>query len=379
MSPESGSSAEELLERARAAAQRATAAAPIQGLAGPDAPPWTPLPAGASGATVAKSPALLATLDMAGRVAKSALPVLLQGETGSGKEVVARFLHERGRADRPLVTLNCAAIPDSLVESVLFGHEKGAFTGATRDQKGVFEAADGGTLLLDEIGELPLEAQAALLRVLETKRLMRVGSTREISVDVRIVAATHRDLEAAVTAGRFREDLLFRLNGVSIRVPPLRERPEDLEPLITRFVAMANAANGRDVRGVDPEALALLAAYPWPGNVRELHNAMERAVVIAGTDLVTLDDLPERIRRTAPATAPALPAAAPDADAPISLEEAVASLEGDFRTRMERLEVVLLTEALREASWNQTETARRLQMPLRTLVHKLKMLGIRRP
>jgi DNA-binding NtrC family response regulator len=334
-------------------------------------------------------------LDTARRVARGVIPVLLLGETGSGKDVVARFLHDVSpRRGRPLVSVNCGAIAPTLLESTLFGHEKGAFTGALQRRLGVFEAADGGTVFLDELAELPPPAQAALLRALETKRVTRVGATKEVSVDVRVVAATNRDLEAMCRAGQFREDLLYRLNTVTIHVPPLRERLEDIAPLVERFLAQATGGGG--ARVIDPEALALLGAYTWPGNVRELRNAVERAVAIAPDDTIGVDDLPDRVRagalprQGAPGPladarvrgAGGAPASAGhDGSSAIEIPGAltVAEVEGDFRTRMDQLESALLAHALEQAGHNQTETARRLGMPLRTLVHKIRVYGIKKP
>ncbi len=228
-----------------------------------------------------------AVAELVPRLARSAIPVLLLGETGAGKEVIARLLHESGpRRPRPLVAVNCGAIPGQLIEAALFGHEKGSFTGALQQQKGIFEAADGGTVLLDEVGELPPAAQAALLRVLETKRVVRLGSTREIEVGVRLIAATHRDLEAMCRAGSFRLDLYYRVSPMVIHVPPLRERREDIAPLAERFLQLAAAAEGGPPRTLDPEALALLAAHPWPGNVRPraAPTPSSGAVVVADGD-----------------------------------------------------------------------------------------------
>ena len=229
-----------------------------------------------------RSPAMRKIYETAQQLADSVIPVLVCGETGTGKELVAEAIHFRGgRRQAPLRCVNCAAIPDSLVESTLFGYERGAFTGAKEQTKGVFEQANGGTVFLDEIGELPILAQAALLRVLETKRFSRVGSSREIAVDVRIVAATNRDLEAANRRGEFRADLLYRLNAIQLSLPALRERPEEIVPLAKYFVEQANADNKCSVRTIDPAAERLLSYYAWPGNVRELRNAIHRAVAIS--------------------------------------------------------------------------------------------------
>ncbi|MFT3775444.1 MAG: sigma-54 dependent transcriptional regulator [Minicystis sp.] len=318
-----------------------------------------PMPVGAGeGGPVAASPAMRALLETAARVAASSVPVVLHGETGTGKEVVARFLHERSpRAAKPLVSVNCGAIPAQLVESTLFGHERGAFTGAAQRQKGVFEEADGGTVFLDEIGELPLPAQAALLRVLETGRFARVGSPREVAVDVRVVAATHRDLEALSTSGAFRADLYYRLSVMVLSIPALRDRPEDIEPLARRFAAQA----GGHIRDIDPAALARMRAYAFPGNVRELRNTIERAAVLAASDVIREEDLPPRLREP--------PRAAP------------ASTDGgnELRARVQDYEAKVIADALAAAGWNQSEAARRLGMPIRTLSHKAKVLGLKKP
>jgi two-component system response regulator AtoC len=360
--PEAASSADELLAQVLAAVQRTSAASPVS-LASSDVP-GTPAPARAA-APVAASTSMRQLLDSAARLAKGAVPVLVLGETGAGKEVLARYLHDNGpRRGEPFVAVNCGAIPANLVESTLFGHEKGAFTGAAAQHRGVFESAGAGTVFLDEIGELPAVAQAALLRVLETKRITRIGSTRELDAPARIVAATHRDLEAMAATGAFRSDLLYRLNALTLHVPPLRDRREDLAELVDRFVVAANAANETAVRGIDPDALDVLRAYRWPGNVRELRNAIDRAVVIARGETITIDDLPARIRACeAPPPAAAQPAAA---------------LGDDFRTRLDRAERDILVAALREADWNQSECARRLRMPLRTLVYKIKAHGLKK-
>jgi DNA-binding NtrC family response regulator len=256
------------------------------------------------------------------------------------------------------------------VESTLFGHEKGAFTGALQQQKGVFEAADGGTVLLDEIGELPAPAQAALLRVLETKRLTRVGSVREIEVDVRVIAATHRDLEAMSAAGGFRVDLYYRLSAMVIPIPPLRKRREDIAHLAARFLAHATEAAGRGPMSIDPEALALLERYAWPGNARELRNALERAVVIAEGDVVTPLDLPERVRAGG-----AAPAAAPKAESPADLGSLGV---GSLKEQMDRFERSAIIAVLRETDGHQTKAARLLDVPLRTLQHKIKSYGLKK-
>ncbi|WP_063748767.1 sigma 54-interacting transcriptional regulator [Chondromyces apiculatus] len=323
-------------------------------------------------------------LARAERAATARIPVLVQGETGTGKEMLARYVHERGpRHEGPLICVNCGAISASLVESHLFGHEKGAFTGAVQPQKGVFEEANGGTLFLDELGELPLAAQATLLRVLESGRITRVGSAREIPVDVRVIAATHRDLKAMSLAGKFREDLYFRLNGVTLVVPPLRERKEEIEPLAEHFLRLANEANGRAVRGIQEETFEALRRYPWPGNVRELRHAIAQAVVLTTSDEISVADLPRAVRDAAPLREAA------QFDDTVADDEAAAALEeggvahgpsgAGYRSRMLQKERGVLLSALEAAGWNKTKAAQDLQMPLRTLVHKVKTFGLVRP
>jgi DNA-binding NtrC family response regulator len=330
---------------------------------------------------VAVSPAMREVLEMAARLGVEVLPVILKGETGTGKEVVARYIHSSGpRKSKPMVCVNCAAIPAALVESTLFGHQRGAFTGAAQQQKGVFEAADGGTLFLDEIGELPLPAQAALLRVIETKRLTRVGSTQEIAVDVRIIAATHRDLDAMSEAGSFRADLYYRLSAMEVEIPPLRERTEEIEPLVRGFLAGEGRARVQDI---SPGALSSLQAYRWPGNVRELRNAIERAIVVARGGVIVEADLPAKVRgsRANPA-AIASPLALDEAqrgDDALPLSTPPDSAGGDLKLRLQEYESQLILDTLLSTGWNQTEAAKRLGMPVRTLAYKIKTFGITRP
>ncbi len=298
------------------------------------------------------------------RLAKATFPVLVLGETGTGKEVIAGALHRwSSRARAPLVCINCGAIPQTLIESTLFGHERGAFTGADRERVGVFEEADGGVILLDEVGELSPSAQVALLRVIETGRIHRVGGATDVPVDVRIIAATHRDLEAMCAEGAFRRDLLYRLNTEVVQVPPLRQRPEDIEPLVRLFIDQANRDNGCRVRRVTPAALDRLRAYRWPGNVRELRNVIERAVVLATDDQIDVADLSDRIGREPADAAPIDP------------------LDGEAATIGERVaayEKRLILEALRATGGNQTRAAMRLGMPLRTLARKVRQYGLKR-
>jgi two-component system response regulator AtoC len=315
-------------------------------------------------AVVVKNPAMKQVMTTVKRLAQSTIGVLINGETGTGKEVIAREIHENGpRKKHPLRTINCAAIPGTLIESVLFGHEQGAFTSADKSAKGIFEQADGGTVLLDEIGELAASAQAALLRVLETKKVTRVGGDKEIDVDVRVIAATHRDLEAMVEAGRFRQDLLYRLNTMTLRIPPLRERVDEIRPLAERFLKDACRQAGTEVRTIDPQAMTALEAYAWPGNVRELRNAIERAVVLAEGGTIRLTDLTDRIRGGSRAHAP-------EADS--------TDVPADYKDHVRKFEAELILRALHKHNGNQTEAARALGLPLRTLVHKIQTYGIKK-
>ena len=329
-------------------------------------------------AVVAVAPAMCDVLSTAARVAPSSVPVIISGETGTGKEVIARYLHAHGpRARKPMVSVNCAAIPVHLVESTLFGHEKGAFTGADQRRKGVFEEADGGTVFLDEIGELPLSAQAALLRVLETARFVRVGSARETAVDVRVVAATHRDLEALRDAGAFRPDLYYRLGVITLAIPALRDRVEDIEPLAWRFVA---GAGGDRVRGIEADALARLRAYAWPGNVRELRNVIERAVVLTKSEWICEADLPAQVREVRPAPPRAQVAGAARGAAFLEPREAVSTPGlSELRAQLQDHESRSILETLQAVGWNQSEAARRLGIPIRTLANKVKARGLKKP
>jgi PAS domain S-box-containing protein len=323
---------------------------------------------------VGRSPALAKLLGDVELVAGTETSVLIQGETGTGKELIARAIHARSRrAGHPLVKLNCAAIPAGLVESELFGHEKGAFTGATDRRVGRFELAAGGTLFLDEIGELPLETQAKLLRVLQEREFERVGSNRTQQADVRVIAATNRDLPAMVAAGRFRPDLFYRLSVFPVLLPPLRERPEDIPLLASFFIARQAPQIGRAARRLSERAAERLLAYAWPGNVRELENVIERALILASPEASELE-VPEALLLTAPAAAlrdPARPAAparpAPDGDAePPSLEE------------VERRHI---EATLRAAGWKiegAEGAARRLGLQPSTLRSRMKKLGIQR-
>jgi len=303
---------------------------------------------------IGKSESLREVQKQIGRAAASDSTVLLTGETGTGKEVAARVLHDVSLRKRgPFVAINCAAIPAELIESELFGHVKGAFTGAVADRPGRFAQANGGTLFLDEIGDLPLNMQAKLLRAIQERVVTPLGGERNVSIDVRIIAATHRELSAEVTARTFREDLFYRLNVIPIHLPPLRERPADIPQLATHFLALA-AARGAPARSLSPAAEACLLAYPWPGNVRELKNAMERVTALARGPLVTGDDLVFLM------AAPAAQVGIADALLDLPLPEAI-----------ERLERASIERALRASSGNRAETARRLGISRQSLYTKL--------
>jgi len=289
------------------------------------------------------------------KVAGSRASVFLRGESGTGKELIAKAIHSHsGRSRAPFVKINCAAIPENLLESELFGHEKGAFTGAVGTRRGKFEIADGGTVFLDEVGEMQLPLQAKLLRVLQEREFERVGGNRTFHVDVRIIAATNRNLEAAIREGAFREDLYYRLNVVPVFLPPLRERMEDLPLLIEHFLARFNEENGRSV-SITPAALRRLTQYHWPGNVRELENAVENLVVLAETDRIGPKDLPLHIREL-PRTSPA-------------------GLLGS----VEQLEKDRILAALRNHGWVYARAARALGLTERRLVYRVRKYGIRRP
>jgi two-component system response regulator AtoC len=346
--------------------------------------PVPPVPAGDA---YLAGPAMRPLLDKVARVAASRIPVVLHGETGSGKEVIAELLHTSGpRRAEPFLRVNCAAIPAQLVEATLFGHERGSYTGAHQQQRGVFEEANGGTVFLDEIGELNPAAQASMLRVLETGSFTRVGSPREIKVDVRVIAATHRSLQAMVSEGLFREDLYYRLNAVTLEIPPLRARPSDVEPIARRLVSRAAEAAGRAVRGLSGPLLSRLERHDWPGNVRELKNTIDQMVVLARGDVLRTADLPVALRGTAEPAAPALPAAPPPhgkvalsagrsvpPDAPAEDDDD----GGELRSRVQQYEARLIQDALRSTGGNKTEAARLLGLPIRTLTRRIKQLDIK--
>ncbi|WP_305042690.1 sigma-54-dependent transcriptional regulator [Geoalkalibacter sp.] len=303
------------------------------------------------GTIIADSPAFRKVFELALRVAGSDSNVLILGESGTGKEVVARAIHRASRRnDQRFLAVNCAALTETLLESQLFGHVRGAFTGAGQNQKGILEEAHGGTLFLDEIGDVSPALQAKLLRVLQEGEFIPVGATRPKRVDVRFLAATNKDLDKEVAAGRFREDLFYRLNVISLPLPPLRERVEDIEPLARHFLGKMIVKTASAVRRIDPAAMAALRAYHWPGNVRELENLIERGAILAEGDTLTLDELPLKLT-----TRPSLSVSAPQA--PLPLREA------------ERRQVVL---ALNETGWNKSQAANLLGITRKTLDRKIK-------
>jgi DNA-binding NtrC family response regulator len=313
---------------------------------------------------VLRNPRMRQVYEEARRAAQADMPVLVLGETGVGKEHVALTIHRASpRREQPFVVINCAAIAAPLLESTLFGHERGAFTGAVSRSVGVFERAHGGVLFLDEIGELESAAQAALLRAVETRRVTRLGSSNEVPVDVRIVAATHCDLRAMVAEGTFREDLFYRLNGVTLGVPPLRERRDEIEPLVALFLAQASRLCDEPRREVTPEALSMLHAASWPGNVRQLRYAVERAALMARGPRIELEDWPESI-----SPVPSAPVEATAGEAPI--------LELALRPRLRGYERTLIQEALRRAGGNRGIAAKLLRVPLRTLFRRMRACGI---
>ncbi|HYX93313.1 MAG TPA: sigma 54-interacting transcriptional regulator, partial [Myxococcaceae bacterium] len=318
------------------------------------------------------------------KVADTPSTVLITGESGTGKELIATALHEgSSRRDKPLIKINCAAIPKDLMESELFGYERGAFTGAVTSKPGRFELADGGTLFLDEIGEIPVEMQVKLLRVLQEGEFERVGGIRTTRVDVRLIAATNRDLEQEIEAGRFRKDLFYRLNVVPIRLPALRQRAGDIPMLARHFIDKYNRKLNKHIEGITHEALAVLGSYSWPGNIRELENFIERILLFADGPLIGVADLPEHIRVGPPT--PSTPAAQPVALAAGALPQpeliAAPAAEGGLkdlvRARAAELEKDLIIRALEETGGNVTRAAKLLQISRKSLQTKMKEFGLR--
>ena len=311
---------------------------------------------------VSASPEMEAVKKMILKVARSSSTVLIRGESGTGKELIARSIHNQSpRSTEMFQAVNCAAINENLLESELFGHEKGSFTGAHAEKKGLFEVADRGTLFLDEIAELDIGMQAKLLRALQEREIRRVGGTRAIKIDVRVVAATNRDLRAMVADDRFRDDLYYRINVLSVDVPPLRERRDDIPVLINYFLKKHTRNTSRLVRGLTPETRRLLQDYSWPGNVRQLESAIERAILLCEGDLITVDDLPLEVR-----------------------QEARPAAEGVFKLppegiSFEDVERDLIMQAMEQTDYNITKAAKLLGLTFRTLQYRLEKFGIKKP
>ncbi len=309
---------------------------------------------------IGKSEPMLRLFDTVAQVAPSRSTILIQGESGTGKELVAKAIHHNSpRRDKPFIPVNTGAIPSDLLESSLFGHVKGAFTSAINAKKGLFEVANGGTLFLDEIGTMSMDMQAKILRVLQDRRFMHLGGTSEIQVDVRIVAATNVDLRQAVKDGRFREDLFYRLNVISLELPPLRQRREDVPLLAQHFLRVYALENGTEPPSISPEAMRILLDYEWPGNVRELENAMERGVVLSTTRTLTPELLPPQL------TGSTYSAALLDHRPDTSLFDL-----------MEEIERRIIADRLERCHWNQTEAAEYFKIPLSTLNQKIKRLNV---
>ncbi|MBN2493347.1 MAG: sigma-54-dependent Fis family transcriptional regulator [Deltaproteobacteria bacterium] len=323
---------------------------------------------------VSLSPAMQSFMDMVSRVVSSGASLLIQGETGVGKERLARAIHNEGpRSDGPFIAVNCGALPESLLESELFGHEEGSFTGATRSRRGSFELAHRGSVFLDEIGEMPHRLQVLLLRVLQDHTIQRVGGERSFQVDVRVMAATNRDLETMVEAKTFRRDLYYRLSVVALTIPPLRERREDIPELVKSYIDYLRPRIGREVTSIRPEALEALRGYSWPGNVRELINVMERAMLLCQGDRIELHDLPRSISGVDAARLAALEAPGPREQASAWLD---LPLQEARQLVLERFEKAYLEELLRRCDGRVGRTADRAGITPRALYDKMKRYGL---
>ncbi|MCG3174693.1 MAG: Regulatory protein AtoC [Myxococcota bacterium] len=315
---------------------------------------------------IGQSPRMKAVYQVIQRVADTPSTVLITGESGTGKELIASALHfNSSRRNKPFIKINAAAIPRELIESELFGFEKGAFTGAVHTKPGRFELANGGTLFLDEIGVIPIEMQVKLLRVLQEQEIERVGGLRTIKIDIRLIAATNRNLEEDVKSGAFREDLYYRLNVVPIHLPPLRERVDDIPHLAAHFMAKYNRQLGKSVRGVTPEAMALLQEYGWPGNIRELENVIERVLLFCDGDQVTPADIPDVVRRK------------PAQKSSPFIEPGEVPLKEYIKRQTEELEKDMIVRALDKTSGNVTRASRLLKISRKGLQLKMKVLGLR--
>ncbi len=313
---------------------------------------------------VGKSTKMQVVFDVIKKIADYKTTVLITGESGTGKELVAKALHYNGaRKNAPFIAVNCGGIPENLLESELFGHAKGAFTDAIRAKKGLFEEADGGTLFLDEIGDLPLTLQVKLLRVLQDEEVRPVGATNVVKVDVRIVAATSKDLEREVKRGSFRKDLFYRINVLRISLPPLRERREDIPILVEHFIEKFNARLGTKIKGISPECMQLLMDYPWPGNVRELENVMERTMVLAEGEVIQREDLPPYLLENL---------VVEDNVEKLDIDDSVLSIKKCSRV----LEKKLIQRALQRTGGNKTQAAKLLEISLPALIYKMKDYGL---
>jgi DNA-binding NtrC family response regulator len=335
---------------------------------------------------IARSPAMRQVIRLGQRAAQSSIPILIEGESGVGKELIARAIQgSSDRAGRPFVAVNCGAIPENLIESILFGHEKGAFTGATDKHLGKFQEADGGTLFLDEVGELRLDMQVKMLRALQEGEIDPIGAKRPVKVDVRIISATNRDLAELTKDGRFREDLYYRLNVFPMRIPALRERHEDIPALAEYFVTRFAAEENKPVSGFTPEAMALLDSYSWPGNVRQLENTIFRAVVLCDTDALDVIDFPQiasamgivpEPRKTAPEIAEPLPLTRSTPAKSSSPFTVSATDHVGHMRKLEEIEAELIRMAISRYEGRMSEVARRLGIGRSTLYRKLKELGL---
>jgi DNA-binding NtrC family response regulator len=323
---------------------------------------------GQFGRMLGRSAAMRRAFEMADRVAQTDATVLILGESGTGKDLLVQEIHARSpRAQAPFVAVNCAALPENLIESELFGYEKGAFTGAAQQRKGKFELASGGTLFLDEIGDMNPVTQAKVLRAIESRKIERLGGSQSIDADVRIISATHRDLPAEISAGRFREDLYYRLRVVTLELPPLRAHKEDIPLLADAFLAQLGARHGRNAR-LSSEAIEILCRYDWPGNVRELRHAIERALVLAQGSEIGVTDLPEEVRKNI-----GVARAGRDGEGNSFLGEQ------DFRDAKHKFEIAYLKRKLEENRWNVSRTAAEIGLHRQSLQEKLRELGIQRP
>jgi two-component system response regulator AtoC len=360
--PRHGSKPDEILGRARAALRTARGGR-VEVVTAPAAEPRTP-----ETDVIVVDPQMRRVYSLVQKVADTPMTVLIVGETGTGKEVVAEALHRQsGRKGRPFVRLNCACLPETLLESELFGHERGSFTGADKRKIGFFEAADGGTIFLDEIGEITPAVQAKLLRVLEEHKITRVGGTQEIAVDVRVVCATNRDLDSEVARGAFREDLFFRISAFAILVPPLRDRRGEILPLADYFLAVMSREHGQAPPALSDAARRALERYSWPGNVRELRNALERALVLQGSGVIEIEDLPERVRdeielRGSPIALPVIDGAGVD-----------------VRQQIADVERASIQAVLEACGHNQTHAARKLGLSRRALIYRMEKHGLKPP